>query len=99
MKSNNRMIAGLAFAVVCLTGVVARPVARAEVNENRAEVLINRPGDAPGARFELQNVRDREQYEWLLHPNPNFRALREPRECGPTHDAPRQADCDASLGR
>jgi hypothetical protein len=62
----NRMIAGLAFAVVCLTGIVVTPVARAAVNENGAEVLVTGPGDAPGPRSELQNVRDRERYEWLL---------------------------------
>jgi hypothetical protein len=99
MKPNDRMITGLAFAVFCLTGIAVAPVARAEVNENGAEVLADRAGDRQGVRSEPQNVHDSEQYEWLLHPNPNFRTVREPKECGPTHDAPIQADCDASLGR
>jgi hypothetical protein len=99
MKSNKGMIGGLAFAVACLTEIVGTPVARAEVNENRAEVLTKGPGDAPGARSELHNVRDSERYEWLLHPDPKFQAVREPKECGPTDDAPMQADCDTSLGR
>jgi hypothetical protein len=99
MKPNDRMIATLAFAVFCLSGIVVVPVACAEVNENGAEVLTNGPDDAPGTRFELRNVRDSERYDWLLHPNPNFRTVGEPKECGPTHDAPTQADCDASLGR
>jgi hypothetical protein len=96
------MIAGLAFVVVYLAAIVVTPVARAEVaevNESRAEMLVNRSGDAPGARSELQNVRDSERYESLLHPNPDFRAVREPRECGPTRDAPTQGECDAGLGR
>jgi hypothetical protein len=99
MKPNDRMIAGLAFAVACLTVIVVAPVARAEVNENGAEVLANGPGDKQGARFELRNVRDSERYDWLLHPTPHFRTVGEPKECGPTHDAPMQVDCGASLGR
>jgi len=99
MKPNNRMIAGLAFAIACLTVIAVTPAARAEVNESGAEVLTNGTGDAPGVRSELQNVRNSERYEWLLHPSPNFRAVRERKECGPTDDAPTQADCDASLGR
>jgi hypothetical protein len=65
------MIADLAFAVVCLTAIVVTPVAHAEMNANGAEMLTNSrqtdPGDAPGARSELQNVRDSERYEWLVH--------------------------------
>jgi hypothetical protein len=103
MKPNNRMIADLAFAVVCLTAIVVTPVAHAEMNANGAVVLTNGgqtdPGDASGARSELQNGRDGERYEWLLHPSSNVRAVRERTECGPTRDAPTQPECDASLGQ
>jgi hypothetical protein len=96
------MTVGLAFLVVYPAAIIVAPVARAEVaevNESRAEMLVNRSGDALGARSELHDVRDSERYEWLLHPNPDFRAVREPKECGPTRDAPTQGECDAGLGR
>jgi hypothetical protein len=93
------MIAGLAFAFLCLTGGVVPPATRAEVNENRAEMLVHGSGTATGSRLEPQSVRDSERYEQLLHPDPGFRAVREPKECGPTRDAPMRAECDANLGR
>jgi hypothetical protein len=103
MKPNNRIIAGLAFAAGCLTAIAITPAARAEMNPNGAEMATNgsltSPGDEPGAQSGLHNVRDSERYEWLVHSNPNFRAVREPKECGPTDDAPMHADCNASLGR
>ena len=103
MKPNNRIIAGLAFAAGCLTAIAITPAVRAEMNPNGVEVLtsglLTSPGDAPGAQSGLQNVRDSERYEWLVHSNPNFRAVRKPKECGPTADAPMHADCDSSLGR
>jgi len=103
MKSNNRIIAGLAFAAGFLMAIAITPAAHAEMNPNGAEVLasgpLTSPGDAPGAQSGLHNLRDSERYDWLVHSNPNFRAIREPKECGPTDDAPMHADCDASLGR
>lgn len=103
MKPNNRMIVGPTFAVVCLTAIVVAPLAHAEMHANGAEMLTDAlrgdPGDAPGARSELENLRDSERYEWLVHSSPNFRAVRDRKECGPTHDAPAQADCGTSLGR
>src|SRR5271154_2382202 len=71
-----RMIAGLAFAFLCLTGGVVPPATRAEVNENRAEMLVHGSGTATGSRLEPQSVRDSERYEQLLHPDPGFRAVR-----------------------
>jgi hypothetical protein len=103
MKPNNSIIVSLAFAAVCLTAIVVTPAARAEMNANGTEGITNgpqtNPGDAQGARSGLQNVRDSDRYEWLVHSNPNFRAIRGRKECGPTEDAPMHADCSPSLGR
>jgi hypothetical protein len=103
MKSNNRIVAGLAFAAVCLTAIGVTPAARAEMNANGTEVIASGPqtgtSDAWGARSRLGNVRDSDRYEWLVHSNPNFRAVRERKECGPTEDAPMNADCSPGLGR
>jgi hypothetical protein len=103
VKPNNRIIVGLALAAGCLTAVAVTPAARAEMNRNGDEVLasgrLSFPGDAPGAPSGLDNLRDSARYEWLVHSNPNFRAVREPRECGPTDDAPMHPDCSPSLGR
>src|SRR5579862_6410546 len=102
MQPNNWIIAGLAFAAGCLTAIAVTPSARAEMNPNGVEVLasgaLTSPGDAPGVQSELNNVRDSERYEWLVHSNPNFRAVRKPKECGPTDEAPLHADCNPSLG-
>jgi hypothetical protein len=103
MKPNNRIIAGLALAIGCLTAIAIIPAACAEMNPNGDEVLasgpLTGPSDAPGAQSGLRNLRDSGRYEWLVHSNPNFRAVREPKECGPTDDAPMHADCNPSLGR
>ena len=103
MKPNNRIVAGLALAVVCLTAFAATPAERGEMNANGGEAITNGPlagpGDASGARSELRNVRDSDRYESLVHSIPNFRAVRDPKECGPSDDAPMHAECDASLGR
>lgn len=103
MQPNNRIMTGLAFAAACLTAIGLAPAARAEVNPNGTEVLtsgpLTSPGDAPGAQSGLHNWRDSERYDWLVHSNPNFRAVRQPKECGPTDDAPMHADCNPSLGR
>ena len=103
MKPNSRIIAGLAFAVVCLTAFAATPAERGEMNANGGEAITNGQlagaGNAWGARSELRNGRDSDRYESLVHSIPNFRAVREPTECGPSDDAPMRAECDASLGR
>jgi hypothetical protein len=103
MKPYNRIITGLALAAGCLTAIAVTPAVSAEMNPNGAEVLasgpLTGPGDAPAAQSGLRNVRDSERYEWLVHSNPNFRAVREPKECGPTDDAPMHADCSPGLGR
>ena len=103
MKQNNRLIASLAFAAVCLTAIAVSPAARAEMNANGAEVITNGPqadpGDAQGARSGQQNVRDSARYDALVHANPNFRADREIKECGPITDPRMHANCVASLGK
>jgi hypothetical protein len=101
MKPNNRLIASLAFAAVCLIAVAVRPAASAEMNANGAEVITNgpqtSPGDAQGARSGQQNLRGSERYESQVHSDPNFRADRERKECGPITDPRMHADCVAGL--
>ena len=103
MKSNKIMIAGLAVAAVCLTAIAAAPAARAQMGANGTELITNGPqadpGDAPGARSGMQNVRDSARYESVVRSNPNFRAARERKECGPIGDPQLHADCLASFGR
>jgi len=103
MKPNNRLIASLAFAAVCLTAIAVAPSARAEMNANGAEVITNgpqtNPGDAQGARSGQQNVRDSDRYDSLVHSNPAFRADRERKECGPISDPQMHANCVAGLGK
>lgn len=103
MKPNNRLIASLAFAAVCVTAVAVTPAARAEMNANGAEVITNgpqtSPGDAQGARSGQQNVRDSDRYDALVHSDPNFRAARELKECGPITDPRMHANCVAGLGK
>ncbi len=103
MKSNNRLISGLAFAAVCLTAIAVAPAARAEMNASGAQVITNGPqtdqGDARGALSGQANVRDSARYEALVHSNPNFRAVRERKECGPIGDPQMHASCVASFGR
>jgi hypothetical protein len=101
MKPNNKIIAGLAFMAVCLTAFAVMPAERAEMNANAVGVITNHPqtnpDDAWSTRAELQNVGG-DRYQWLVHSKPNFRAIGERKECGPTNDAPMHAECDASLG-
>ena len=96
MKHNDRIIAGLAFVAVCLTAFAATPAERADMNANPAEVVTNSPritpGDVQDAQSGVQNVRDSDRYESLVHSNPRFRTVRERKECGPTDDAPMHAD-------
>ena len=103
IKPNDRIIAGLAFAATCVTAIAVTPAARAEMNANGVEVITNRPQTDPGdvwsPRSGLHDVHDSDRYEWLVHSNPNFRAVRERKECGPIDYAPLHADCNASLGR
>ncbi|MGC2413341.1 MAG: hypothetical protein WA459_11680 [Stellaceae bacterium] len=103
MKSNNRLLSGLAIAAVCLTAIALTPAAHAETDASGARVITNGPqtdpGDARGALSGQANVRDSARYEALLHSNPNFRAVRERRECGPIDDAQMHANCIASFGR
>jgi hypothetical protein len=103
MKPNNRIIAGLAFAAVCLTAIAVAPAARAQMSASGAELITNGPqtdpGDARGAASGMQNERDSERYESALRSNPNFRAARVRKECGPIGDPQMQTDCVASFGR
>jgi hypothetical protein len=103
MIPNNRIIASLAFAAVCLTAISIAPAADAEMNANGAEVITNGPrtdaGDVQGARSGWQNVRDSDRYESVVRSNRNFRAIRQRKECGPIDDARLHAHCVASFGR
>ena len=103
MKSNRRIVTGLTFAAVCLTAIAVAPAAHAEINASGAQVITNGPqtdpGDARGALSGQENVRDSARYEALVHSNPNFRAGRERKECGPIDDARMHANCVASFGR
>jgi hypothetical protein len=103
MKPSNGIITGLALAVVFLTAISVTPAARAGIDANRGEVVANNPQTAPGdawsARPGLPDARESDRYERLLHSDPDFRAVRERTECGPTDTAPMRAECNASLGR
>ena len=103
MKSNSLIISGLAIAAVCLTAIAIAPAARAEMNRSGAQVITNGPqtdpGDVRSALSGRENVRDSARYEALVHSNPNFRAVREQKECGPIDDPQMHANCVASFGR
>jgi hypothetical protein len=103
MTPNRRILAGLAFATVCLTAIATTPAARAQMEPNRPELITNgpqtNPGDRSGARSAAQNVRDSHNYEAVVHSNPNFRAVRERKECGPIDDARMHSDCLGTFDR
>jgi hypothetical protein len=103
MTPNRRIIAGVAFATACLTVIATTPPARAQVSPNRAELITNGPqtdpGDRVGARSAAQNVRDSQNYEATVHANPNYRTVREQKECNPIDDAKMHADCLASFDK
>jgi|SRR5579864_6535262 len=103
MKPNNGIITGLALVAVCLTAITVTPAARAEINANRGELVANSPQTDPGnawsARSGLPDAHESDRYEQLLHSDPDFRAVGERTECGPTDAAPMRAECNASLGR
>jgi hypothetical protein len=103
MTPNSRIIASLAFAAVCLTALAIAPAARAQTEPSRAELITNGPqtdlGDRAGARSAARNVRDSQNYESTVHANPNFRAVRERKECGPIDDENMRADCLATFNK
>jgi hypothetical protein len=103
MTPNHRILAGLAFATVCLTAIATTPAAHAQTEPNRPELITNgpqtNPGDRAGARSATQNVRGSQNYESAVHANSNFRAAREQKECGPIDDAKMHADCLATFNR
>ena len=103
MKLNFGIVASLAFAIGCLTAIVAMPAVHAQVNTGIVEVITNGPQPGPGdGRRGLsasQNVRDSERYESLVGSNPNFRTVRQRNECGPIDDPRLHADCLASFGK
>jgi hypothetical protein len=103
MKPTNRITVSLVFAAAFLTAMTVMPVAHAQMNTRDAEVITNgpqtNPGDAPGARSGPQNVRDSDRYESLVHSNPDFRADRERKECGPITDPRMHANCVAGLAK
>jgi hypothetical protein len=101
MTPNHRTIASLAFAAACLATIAATPNARAQTEPSRAELITNgpqiNPGDRSGARTAEQNVRDSHNYDAMVHANPNYRAVRQHKECGPIDDAKLHADCLATF--
>src|ERR1700722_7978337 len=103
MTPNRSIIASLAFATACLTAIATTPAARAQMEPNRAELITNgpqtNPGDRAGARSAAQNVRDSHNYEATVRSNPNYRAVREQKECGPIDDARMHSDCLATFGK
>ncbi len=103
MKPNCGILASLAVATVCLTTVATTPAARAQLNANGAELITNGPqtgpGDRSGAQSAAQNVRDSDRYESVLRSNPNYRAARESKECGPIEDPAMRANCLATFDR
>jgi hypothetical protein len=103
MTPNRTIIASLAFATACLTVIAITPVARAQMNPNGADLITNGPqtdpGDRSGPRSAAQNVRDSGRYDGMVGSNPNFRAVRERKECGPIDDAKMHADCLATFAK
>ena len=99
----NLIIASLAFAVGSLIAIAAVPAAHAQMNAPEVEVITNGPQSGPGdgqaGWSAARNVRDSERYESVIRSNPNFRAVRERKECGPIDDQRMHADCVASFGR
>jgi hypothetical protein len=93
----------LAFVTISLTAVATTPGARAQSEPNRAELITNgpqiNPDDRSGARAAAQNVRDSQNYEGAVHANPNYRAVREQKECGPIDDAKMHAECLATFNK
>jgi hypothetical protein len=87
----------------CLTALALAPPARAQTDPNRTELITNGPqtdpGDRAGARSTAQNVRDSQNYDSVVHVNPNFRAGRERKECGSIDDAKMHADCLATFDK
>jgi hypothetical protein len=69
----------------------------------QADLVTNGPqadtGDASGMRAAQRNVRESHEYDRLLQMNPQFRAARIRKECGPITDAQLHASCVASFGQ
>jgi hypothetical protein len=103
MRPNRKIIASLAFATVCLAAIATASTARAQMNANGAELITNgpqtNPGDRSGTRSAAQNVRDSGRYDALVGSNPNYRAVREQKECGPIDEAKMRADCIATFDK
>jgi hypothetical protein len=95
-----KIIASLALAAVCSAAIATVPTARAQTTANGTEIITNGPqldrGDRSGA---AQNMRDSGRYDALVGSNPNFRAVRERKECGPIDDAQMHADCLATFNK
>ena|SRR5579862_8228260 len=102
MNRNFTIIASLAFAIGGLTAMAATRATHAQTNTAGVEVITNGPQAGTGERrlgpSASDNVRDSERYESLIRANPNFRAARERKECGPISDPRLHADCVASFG-
>jgi hypothetical protein len=101
METKYKMITNLALSAAFLTAIAAIPTARAETNANGAQVVTNGPQANPhnssGSLSTLQNVRDSQQYEAVVHSNRGYRAGRVKKECGPINDPQLHASCVASF--
>jgi hypothetical protein len=92
----------LAFAVACVTSIVAMPAAKAQMTgyPGGTEVVTNGPqGSTPPNWSPQQNVMQSRQYDQLLETNRAFRQSRIQKECGPVTDPQLHASCVASFGR
>jgi hypothetical protein len=103
MQQSCKMTAGFVFVTALLAAVMTIPAARAQMNAGGVEVITNGPqtsaGDGRSGWSASHNVADSERYEALVRSNPNFRAARERKECGPINDPQMHAECVASFGR
>jgi hypothetical protein len=104
MQQSSRTTAGRVFVTAfLLAAMMTMPVAQAQVNAGGVEVITNGPqtssSEGRSGWSASHNVADSERYEALVRSNPNFRAARERKECGPINDPQMHAECVASFGR
>src|ERR1051326_2645768 len=103
MTTKCKLVTSLGFSIGCLTAIAAMPTAHAEMGAWGTELVTNGPrinrGDGSGPWAAQHNVRDSQRYDAVLNTNPNFRAKRMQKECGPIDDRQLRDDCLASFGR
>jgi hypothetical protein len=103
MTPHRRIVISLVFVAACLTGIAMAPATRAQMSASPTELITNGPqtdpGDRQGARPASQNERASQNYEATVRGNPNFRAVRERKECGSIDDAKMHAECLATFAK